>query len=60
MRILLYKEKLLLQIQITLRMTKNWFLKIMHRLFLAFPNIDNALIDNTEDLDVVMPIFQFA
>ena len=41
-------------------MTKNWLLKIMHRLFLAFPKIDNTLIDNTEDLDVVMPMFQFA
>ena len=32
----------------------------MHRLFLAFPKIDNTLIDNTEDLDVVILIFQFA
>ena len=39
MHILLLKELLLLQIQITIRMTKNQLLEIMHHLFLAFQKL---------------------
>ena len=39
MRILFWMELLLLQIQIIMRMTKNYLLKIMHPLFLAFQKL---------------------
>ena len=55
MHILFAKELLLLQEKIMMNMTKNWLLKVMLRLFLAFISyITN--IDNAEDLDIVIPM----
>ena len=37
-------------------MIRNQLLKEIHRLFLAFQNL-KTLIDNAEDLDIVMPMY---
>ena len=47
--------QLILIMQITLRLVKeNWFLKIMHHLSII---LNGVKIDNTEYLDVAMPMY---
>ena len=42
---------------ITLILIKNWHLKITHHLFHVFQKIKGELVENAEDLDIVMPMY---
>ena len=57
MQILLLKELLLLHIQIIMRMAKKVAFKSNAPFISCISKINNTLIDNSEDLDVVMPIY---
>ena len=46
----------MLQIQITMRMTKKLAFKNNATFVSCISKINNTLIDNAEDLDVVMPV----
>ena len=36
---------------------KSWFLKIMHHLLIAYQKTNGIKIDNAEDLDFAMPMY---
>ena len=57
MRILLQKERLLLQIQTMMHMTKNQHIKNNAPFFSCILKINNTLIESSEDLDIVMSMY---
>ena len=57
MYILWLKEKLVLQIEIMMHMTKKLAFKNNAPFISCFSKINNTLIDNAEDLDIVMPMY---